>query len=151
MDRNEMLTERLLKSNEALLTAYESLDPKDPDYWNKLKIACALHEKVVKDVETELEDQHREAELQLEYDKNEIELRKIEEAERSNRKGEKLEISKQGVIVGTALLSTVTGIWAYKRSTRKESDEAILTQTDQTVVKSGLGSLFRFGTKNNLL
>ena len=151
MDRNEMLTERLLKSNEALLTAYESLDPKDPDYWNKLKIACALHEKVVKDVETELEDQHREAELELEYDKNEIERRKIDEAERSNRKGEKLEISKQGVIVGTTLLSTIAGIWMFKRSTRKESDEALLTQTDQTVVKSGLGSIFKFGNKSNLL
>ena len=151
MDKEKMLTERLLVTNEKLLEAYNALDPNDPKYWERLKTLSALHEKVIKDVELELNDQRKDEEINLEYDRIAVEERKIAEAERSNRKGEKLEISKQGVLVGTTLLSTLTGLWMFKRSTRKEADEALLTQTDQTVVRSGIGNIFRFGNKNNLL
>lgn len=150
MDRDELLTKRLLVANEALLEAYGNLDPKDPEYWQKLKTLSALHEKVIRDVELELNDQHKEAELDLESERNAIEMQKINEATRANRKGEKLEISKQAVLVGTTLFSGLTGLWMFKRSTRKEADEALLTQTDQTVVKSGLSNIFRFGRKNEL-
>lgn len=151
MDRNEMLTERLAVTNRKLLEAYNKLDPEDPKYWEKLKTLSAMHEKVIKDVELELNDQRKESEMDLEYDKLEVERRKIDEAERSNRKGEKLEISKQAVLVGTTIFSTIFGWKMFKRSTAKEKDEAILTTTDQTVVRSGLGSIFRFGNRNNLL
>ena len=151
MDREELLTQRLLKTNEKLLEALESLDPKDPNYWRNLKTIEALHSSVVHDVELELSDQQKDKEIDVEYERNAIEERKIAEAERSNRKGEKLEISRQVVTAGAALASTVTGWMMFKRATRKEADEAILTTTDQTVVKSGLGNIFRFGNKNNLL
>lgn len=151
MDREEMLTKRLLATNQKLLEALDSLEPTDPKYWEKLKTIEALHLNVIRDVELDLNDQQEAKKIELERDRNDIEERKIVEAERSNRKGEKLEISKQAVIVGTTLLSTFTGWKMYKRSTRKEADEPILTTTDQTVVKSGLGNIFRFGNKNNLL
>ena len=150
MDRQEFVTERLLVSNEKLLQAYNELDPSDPKYWEKLKTLSALHEKLTKDLELELNAQHEEEKINIEHNRNEIEQVKVEEAIRANRKGEKLEISKQAVLVGTTVLSTFTGLWMFKRSTRKEADEAILSTTDQTVVRSGLSSLFRFGNKNLL-
>lgn len=150
MDREELLTQRLLKTNEKLLEALDNLDPTDPNYWKNLHTIEALHSSVVHDVELELSDQQKDKEIELERDRNAIEERKIVEAERSNRKGEKLEISKQAVVVGTTLLSTFGGWAMFKRATRKEADEAILTTTDQTVVKSGLGNIFKFGNKNLL-
>ena len=150
MTKDDMLTERLLKANEKLLEAYEQLDPKDQHYWERLKLLEGLHEKVLKDVELELTDRRKGDELDIEQDRIAVEKRKVIEAERSNRKGEKLEISKQLVMVGTTVLSTWAGWKMFKRSTAKEADEAILTTTDQTVVKSGLGSIFRFGRNNTL-
>lgn len=150
MDREELLTQRLLKTNEKLLEALDNLDPSDPNYWKNLHTIEALHSSVVHDVELELSDQQKDKEIELERDRNAIEERKIVEAERANRKGEKLEISKQAVVVGTTLLSTFGGWAMFKRATRKEADEAILTTTDQTVVKSGLGNIFKFGNKNLL-
>ena len=144
------MTQRLLKTNEKLLEALDNLDPTDPNYWKNLHTIEALHSSVVHDVELELSDQQKDKEIELERDRNAIEERKIIEAERSNRKGEKLEISKQAVVVGTTLLSTFGGWAMFKRATRKEADEAILTTTDQTVVKSGLGNIFKFGNKNLL-
>lgn len=150
MDKEEMLTKRLLATNQKLLEALGSLEPTDPKYWEKLKTIEALHQNVIRDVELDLNDQQEAKKIELEYDRNAIEERKIIEAERSNRKGEKLEISKQAVVVGTTLLSTFAGWKMFKRSTRKEEDEAILSTTDQTIVKSGLGNIFRFGNKNLL-
>ena len=154
MDREEMLTRRLMATNENLLKALEALDPSDPDYWKNLKTIEALHSSVVRDVELELSDRQKDKEIDVEYERNAIEERKIAESERANRKGEKLEISKQVVLVGTSLLSFFGGWKMFNRATKKEADEAILTTTDQTVVKSGLGGIFKgfnFGNKNNLL
>lgn len=150
-DAREILNKRILESNKALLDIYANLDPTDPKYWEHLKIAQAFHKGVIEDQQADMGDQRKKEELDIEADKNEIELRKVEEAERSNRKGERLEVSKQAVMVGTTLFSTLAGVWMFKRSTKKEADEAILTTTDQTVVKNGLGSIFKFGNKNNLL
>ena len=37
MDREELLTQRLLKTNEKLLEALDNLDPKDVNYWKNLQ------------------------------------------------------------------------------------------------------------------
>lgn len=46
---NDDWTNRLYAGNNALLDAYRALNPKDPDYYDKLKVLSGLHDKVEND------------------------------------------------------------------------------------------------------
>ena len=127
----EELDELLFVANKKLIEAWENLDPKDPDYAEKAKALAALYKEVNADTKNRSENTLRVEENQTEKDR-------LEEDKRSNRKKEWLDIIGKIVLVGTTLFTGGTQIWMYKRSTRKESDEAILTQTDRTTVQNGL-------------
>lgn len=127
----EELDELLFVANRKLIEAWQNLDPKDPDYAEKAKALAALYKEVNADTKNRSENTLRVEENQTEKDR-------LEEDKRSNRKKETLDVVGKIVLVGTTLFTGVTQIWMYKRSTKKESDEAILTQTDRTTVQNGL-------------
>lgn len=109
----EDYTERLLKANEALLKLYDSLDPEAEDYLKKLNTAKGVHQTIVDDVTTA-------------------------ETKRANKEREKIDVWKIIATAVTGVLSSVASIFLFCRATEKEKDEAILSQTDKTVVQTGL-------------
>jgi hypothetical protein len=48
----EMLNERLVASNAAIIEAYASLDPSDPQYYTKLKDIATVHQQLMEDTKT---------------------------------------------------------------------------------------------------
>lgn len=69
--------------------------------------------------------------------------RTAEEAKTEKRKSILDIVGKVAMAVAT-IFTGITQIWMFKQSTKKEEDEALLTQTSQTVVRNGLsGRIFK--------
>lgn len=74
----------------------------------------------------------------------ELRAQALEEMERKNRSSEILDMIGKGIMVGTTAFTGWMQWRMFKRSTKKEFDEAILTTTDKTVVTESLkGSFWR--------
>lgn len=139
MDSKEALDQRLLDSNEKILEAYQKLDPEDPKYWEHLKILSSWHEKLVKDLEIQLENERKQDELAIEADRVAVENLRVNEESANAKKRNWIDIF--GNIIGAGSLGA--SIWMFCRSTKFEKDNAILSTTDQTVVKGGLNNIFK--------
>ena len=147
--------QRLLEVRESTMAAFKKLDPKDPEYAKKVDALSKLYNTAVEDYAAHSESENTKLKIQvesdIEYDKNTIEDNRNKEMERSNKENEwlkKLQIAVTGI---TGVLTAGTSIWAFKRSTKKEADEAYLTQTDKLTVSEGLRKgFFRFGRNNDI-
>lgn len=141
----EELDELLLAARGKLIEAWQDLDPSDPDYKDKAAALAALYKEVNADIKNKADAKNKASENQIEEDR-------LEEDKRANRKKEKLDIWGKIIIVGTTVFTGVSQIWMFKRSTRKEMDESILTTTDKVTVQNGLTgrwrSFFSFFSRN---
>lgn len=124
---------RIVVAEQALIDAYNSLDPMSSSYRNDLEAIAKLHKELAADMKNQLDAKLREDELDLEN-------AKADEEERSNRMKERLDIVGKVIMVGTTIATVSSQVWMFKRSTKKEQDEAILTETDKTVVRNGLSA-----------
>ena len=168
MDYNE----RLLKSNQTLLSAYEELDHNSERYTQELQAIAKMYEQLVNDEKTqlayeqtmaeieaaaektrvesdlrskelELEKLKLEAQIEADSEKIRVEEEQLEEDRKANRRALWIDVLKG---VGTVAAAVVTGVVQWKmfeRATRKEEDEVLATQTEREVVKRGLGFRLR--------
>lgn len=164
--------ERLLKSNQTLLSAYAELDHNSERYTQELQAIAKMYEQLVNDEKTHLayeqsmaeieaaaektkvESELRQKELELERAKLEaqieadsekitVEEERLEEDRKANRRGLWIDVLKG---VGAVAAAVVTGVVQWKmfeRATRKEEDEVLATQTEREVVKRGLSFRLR--------
>lgn len=138
MDK-ETLDELLLAGNEEILDAYRKLDRDDPDYYEHIKILSAWHERLVKQMAIQLENERKKDELAIEADRVAVENLKVNEEASNAKKRNWIDVF--GNVIGAGSLGA--SIWMFCRSTKFEKDNAILSTTDQTVVKGGLNNIFR--------
>lgn len=126
-----METNRVLIGEQKLIEAFNALDPKSDSYRDDLEAISKLYKELANDSKNQLDAVARENEL-------EVESERLEEDKRANRKREILDVVGK-ILMGVTTVATVgSQIWMFKRSTKKEEDEAILTETDKTVVRNGL-------------
>ena len=136
MDEQEM-NKRLMTANDALLKAYESLDPEAEDYKEKLEAIAKLHKEIAADAARDDELKAKEIDQTIEQDK-------LEEEKRANRKRETLDVIGKVIVVGTTLFTGISQIAMFWRSSKREDGDEkhdgkpYLTQTDKTVVQEGL-------------
>ena len=147
--------ERLLETYGKLSDAFDRLDPNDPDYAEKVKALGNLYKAGVDDYSSHAEAEAALIKIQNEtevaYDKNTIEDNRNKEMERANKKQEKLAVWRIGIGALTGVGQIAATIWTFCRSTKKEVDEAYLTQTSKTTVTEVLrkGIFGRFLNRNN--
>ena len=145
--------ERRMKANECLLKAIDLIDPRDPDAGKKFKEIADLYHELNADIKNELDHEQKKAELELEREKMDkeagtkaeaiqMEREKTESQAHSDKVKAYLDISGKIAIAVSTVFAAVSQLWMFKRSTEKESDEALLTQTDQTIVRNGLSGRF---------
>lgn len=126
-----METNRVLIGEQKLIEAFNALDPASDTYRDDLEAISKLYKELAADSKNQLDAVARENEI-------EVESERLEEDKRSNRKREILDIIGKLVMVGTTVATVSSQVWMFKRSTKKEQDEALLTETDKTVVRNGL-------------
>lgn len=83
-------------------------------------------------------DAKNNADAELRRDSYELETAKAEEESRSNSMREIIDIGKAVIGIGGTIFAGVLQWKMFKRSTRKEEDEAYLTTTDKSVVQESL-------------
>ena len=103
-----------------LTRGYDALDENDPKYPEKLNALTRAYQQMVMD------------------DANKVSSSKNDFEEKIEKKRLKFDYVKTGILAGLATASGVKSIWAIKRSTEKEKDEAYLTLTDKTVMQDEL-------------
>ena len=103
-----------------LIRGYDALDTSDPNYPEKLNALTRTFQQTVAD------------------DTNKVNSSKNDFEERIEKKRLKFDYVKTGILAGLATASGFKSIWAIKRSTEKEKDEAYLTLTDKTVMQDEL-------------
>lgn len=149
----EEYNKRRLAANKALLDAINKIDPSDPDATKKYEAISKLYHELNADIKNELDKTAKAEELVVEREKIESEKATKAEAIKAERerteaeaKSEKtrsiIDISGKIAMAVATVFAAISQLWMFKRSTEKEVDEAILTQTDQTVVKNGLSGRF---------
>ena len=144
---------RLLEVGEKVRKQLEKLDPKDQDYGKKVEALAKMYDAAIEDFkahsESDVANLKLETEADIEHAKNATDEAKNKETERANRQSEWLAKLKIGATVFVGVLTAGTNIWAFKRSTRKEDDEAYLTTTDKVTASEGLRKgFFHFGRNN---
>ena len=142
--------ERFLKVQEMLIERLEELDPNSPNYSKELEAIAKVMAENVNDLKVHSEHEAAQGKLDVEYDieteKNRIEQERSEEEKRANHKREELDFWKIVAGFGGSVLVAVSHIWAFSRSTEKEKDDALLTNTSKTTVTEALRrGFFKFG------
>lgn len=167
----EDYNKRRLAANKALLDAIGMIDPKDPEAVKKYEAISKLYHELNSDIKNELDKSMKADEIALEREKLEretaskaesikVEREKIEsdkatkaeaiaaerertdkEAKSDTRKAVLDVVGKAGIAAAT-IFSAVAQIKMFERSTEFEKENALLTQTDQTVVRNGLTGKF---------
>lgn len=149
----EDFNRRRLAANKALLDAIELIDPSDPDAGKKYESIAKLYHELNSDIKNELDKQMKADELVVEREKIESEKATKAEAIKAERERTEQEaksdmrrtvldvVGKTGIAAAT-IFSAVAQIQMFNRSTKFEEENALLTQTDQTIVKNGLSGRF---------
>lgn len=114
-----------------LKRGYESLDLNDPKYPEKLRALTEAYRQMVADKANEVTSETEEEKIR-------IEEKRLEFDTLVEKKRRKFDYIKTGILAGLAVGSGAKSIWAIKRSTEKEKDEAYLTLTDKTVMQDEL-------------
>lgn len=137
-------TERMLVGNQKLQQISEWIEHAETpeERQEYLKIFAAVYKEVAADARNADDAALRTSTLELEN-------ARLEEENRSNNAKELLDWVGKAALVGTTLFTGITQIWMFRRSTKKESDEAYLTTTDKTIVQESLTGRFwnKFGPK----
>ena len=133
---------RLLALSNQVFEAFKKLDPKSPNYGKEVEALSKLYDAGVNDFkahsDAEVQRVKIETEANVNYDRNAIEEQRNQEMERANKAGELLKKVSLGITAVVGLANAGSHIWAFKRSTAKEADDAFLTQTDRTTATEGL-------------
>ena len=114
-----------------LRRGYESLDLNDPKYPEKLRALTETYRQMVADDTNKVTSETEEEKIR-------IEEKRIDFDAQVEKKRRKFDYIKTGILAGLAVGSGAKSIWAIKRSTEKEKDEAYLTLTDKTVMQDEL-------------
>ena len=132
------LREKAMKSKNSYIHGWGE---EDKEY---LKIFAAVYKEVAADARNADDATLRTSTLELEN-------ARLEEENRSNNAKELLDWVGKAALVGTTLFTGIIQIWMFRRSTKKETDEAYLTTTDRTIVQESLTGRFwnKFGSKSN--
>ena len=156
---DEHYTERLLRANETLLEAYDSLNFSDPDWDQKVERLSKLHKEITADIanvnnaileaeKLRIEEEKNKSDAENEMDRLALDEAKDEAERENNVIRNTLDALKIAATVGVAAISGAVGIWKFKESTKREEEGAYLTTTESTTVKAELrrepkGGLFK--------
>ena len=153
---NDQYANRVMKANNALLKAYDSLDFTDPDWDQKIERLSKLHKEISQDIQNannaELEaerlriedeknktdSENKLTEMSLEEDRIRLDEARDEATAENNRITHIMDGLKIAAMVSVSAISGAVGIWKFKKSTQKEEDGAYLTTTDKETVREGL-------------
>ena len=128
---NDDWTTRMYEGNIALLNAYRALDPKDPEYYDKLKILSGLHDKVENDYNNYVA-------VSTEGKRMELEATKAKDEK-------KLSLLGHGVAVAGIIATLVTFFVGeagrnkrFDKASAYEEEHAYLKTSEKAAVREGL-------------
>ena len=127
--------DRRLKANRKLLEAMDSVDPNDPDAGAKYEAIAKLYHELNSDIKNELDREAKADETALEYER-------LDQDAKTEKVRARIDIAGKSVMAAASIFAALSQLWMFKRSTEKEHEEAILTETNQTVVRNGLSGRF---------
>lgn len=135
---DNMHTERMLASNEALLKAYKALDPSDPKFLEKMKALTAMHQQINADNENAIT-------LEVEAKKADVETQQIEAEKTKTKYGFLGDIGKAigaGVAAGLGFAGIIYSEKhldrRFDKASKFEESDAYLTTTAKETVREGL-------------
>lgn len=149
----EDFTARKLAANKALLDAIGMIDPSDPDAVKKYEAISKLYHELNADIKNDFDREAKAEELKVEREKIESEKATKAEAIKAERERTEseaksdmrkaiLDVVGKGGIAAATIFSAVAQIKMFDRSTEFEKENALLTTSEQTVVKNGLSGRF---------
>ena len=149
----EDFTARKLAANKALLDAIGMIDPSDEDAVQKYEAISKLYHELNADIKNDFDREAKVEELKVEREKIASEANTKAEAikaERERNESESksdtrkavLDLIGKGGIAAATIFSAVAQIKMFDRSTEFEKENALLTTSEQTVVKNGLSGRF---------
>lgn len=142
MDNSNYDTRRLA-ANKKLLEAIELVDPTDEDAAEKLNAIAQLYHELNQDIKNGLDHEDKKAENAIKESAVKAETEKAAEANKTEK------IKAASGILGQLLVAVATAgtafvhLYTFNRATAKEADEALLTQTDQTIVRNTLSGRWK--------
>ena len=149
----EDYNQRRLAANKALLEAIQLIDPQDPEAGKKFESIAKLYHELNSDIKNELDARMKADELAVEREKIDsekatkadaimAERERTEQDAKSEKRKAILDVVGKGGIAAATIFSAIAQIKMFERSTKFEEENALLTQTDQTVVRNGLSGKF---------
>lgn len=149
----EDFTKRKLAANKALLDAIGMIDPSDEDAVQKYEAISKLYHELNADIKNDFDREAKAEELKVEREKIESEANTKAEAIKAERERNESEVKSdtrkaildlvgKGGIAAATIFSAVAQIKMFDRSTEFEKENALLTTSEQTVVKNGLSGRF---------
>ena len=149
----EDFTARKLAANKALLDAIGMIDPSDEDAVQKYEAISKLYHELNADIKNDFDREAKAEELKVEREKIDSEAKTKAEAIKAERERNEteaksdtrkaiLDLIGKGGIAAATIFSAVAQIKMFDRSTEFEKENALLTTSEQTVVKNGLSGRF---------
>jgi len=149
----EDFTARKLAANKALLDAIGLIDPSDEDAVQKYEAISKLYHELNADIKNDFDREAKAEELKVEREKIASEANTKAEAIKAERERNESEVKSdtrkaildlvgKGGIAAATIFSAVAQIKMFDRSTEFEKENALLTTSEQTVVKNGLSGRF---------
>lgn len=149
----EDFTARKLAANKALLDAIGMIDPSDEDAVQKYEAISKLYHELNADIKNDFDREAKAEELKVEREKIDSEAKTKAEAIKAERERNEseaksdtrkaiLDLVGKGGIAAATIFSAVAQIKMFDRSTEFEKENALLTTSEQTVVKNGLSGRF---------
>lgn len=149
----EDFTARKLAANKALLDAIGMIDPSDEDAVQKYEAISKLYHELNADIKNDFDREAKAEELKVEREKIASEANTKAEAIKAERERNESEVKSdtrkaildlvgKGGIAAATIFSAVAQIKMFDRSTEFEKENALLTTSEQTVVKNGLSGRF---------
>lgn len=135
---NDDYQERMAKANEALLMAYDKLDPSDPHFYENLKVVAGLQEKINADFKNY-------ADIKAEHVNQGFERERLDQEAERDKTEKKGNAWKTGISIAS-LLATV-GMFAFgefgrnkriNKVTAYEDEHAILKSSEKIAVQDCL-------------
>jgi hypothetical protein len=142
MMTKEEFDNRRSKANQALLDAIEQVDASDPEAAERYKAIAALYHELNTDIKNEFDHSDKKEENAIKKEAIKAESEKAVASDKTERLKAGSDFVGKLIIAATSVFAAGTQLWMFKRSTEKEADEALLTQTDQTIVRNGLSGKF---------
>lgn len=135
---NDDYQERMAKANEALLIAYDKLDPNDPHFYENLKVVTGLQEKISSDFKEY-------AAIKAEHVNQGFERERLDQEAERDKTEKKSNAWKTGISI--ASLAATVGMFIFgefgrnkriNKVTEFEDDHAILKSSEKIAVQDCL-------------